>query len=139
VGLLVVAAFVLCVIAIILSFTLRWHALVRKNMRNQGAVQLDAAMDGPQIFQAAVASARESRRARLARQGRIRKILTPVAFSLSGSPVILALVALYSAGDREAAIVCIIMATVGLGSNSVAYFSAKYERRKVTHSTLQAD
>jgi hypothetical protein len=138
-GLLIVAAFVLGVVAIILSFTLRWQALVRKNSRHQSAVHLDAEMDGLQIFEAAAVASKESRRARVARQERIRKILIPVAFGLSGAPAIFALAALFLAGDSEAAIVCAMTATVGLGASAAAYFFAKHERHKAIHSGIQAD
>ncbi len=132
---LAVAAFVLGVVAILLAFTWRWQALVR----NQGALQLDSAMDGPQTFEAAVAASKESRRARLARQERIRRILTPVAFGLSGLPVIFALAALFLAGDREAAIVCAMISTISLSFTTTAYVSAKHGRQKATHSTPQGN
>ncbi len=132
VGSLVVAAFMLCVTAIVVSFALRWQALIRKNMRIPAVAHVETRMDGSALFEAAVAAAEAHRRARLARQERIRRILTPIAFGLSGSPVILALVALYLAADREAAIVCIMIATVGLGSTSMAYLSARHARPKAT-------
>jgi hypothetical protein len=130
---LVVAAFVLGLVAMLLAFTWRWQALVR----NQSAVQSDTAMDGPQTFDAAVAASKETRRASLARRERIRRILTPVAFGLSGLPVIFALAALFLAGDREAAIVCAMISTLSLSFTTTAYVSAKHVRQKATHSTLQ--
>jgi hypothetical protein len=138
-GLLVVAAFVLGVIAIILSFAWRWQTLLPRNLRKQNAVQPDTAMNGLQTFEAAVEASNEARRARLARQERVRKILTPVAFGLSGLPVIFALAALFWAGDREAAIVCVMTATISLGYTTVAHVFAKHGRQKVSHSALQAD
>ena len=134
----VVAAFVLGVIAIILAFTLQWWALAPGN---ETAVPLDAyaSMNSLQAFEASVAISKEARRVRLARQERVRKLLTPVAFGLSGSPVIFALAALFLAGDREAAIVCAMTATIGLGFTTVAYFSARHARQKGTHSALQVD
>jgi len=132
---LAVAVLVLGLVAILFAFTWRWQALVR----NQSAVQLDTAMDGPQTFEAAVAASRVSRRARLVRRERIRRFLTPVAFGLSGLPVIFALAALFLAGDREAAIVCAMISTISLSFTTTAYVFAKHGRQKATHSTLQGD
>ena len=136
--LLVVAAFLLSVIAIVVSFTWRWRALVPGNLGNQHVVRPDAEMNGPQAFEAAEAASKEARRARLARQERLRKVLTPVAFGLSGLPLIFALVALVFAGDHEAAMVCAMMGTIGLGFTAASYYSAKLARQKAVSSTLQA-
>jgi hypothetical protein len=137
--LLLVAAFVLGAVAIILSFTLQWWALAPGTLQDQNALLPNAAMNGPNTFEAAVAASKEARRVRLARQERVRKILTPVAFGLAGLPFIFALAALFLAGDREAAIVCAMTATIGLGSTTGAYFSGRRARQKATRSALQMD
>lgn len=92
-----------------------------------------------QTFEAVVAASKVSRRARLARQQRIRRFLTPVAFGLSGLPVIFALAALFLAGDREAAIVCAMISTISLSLTATAYLSAKHGRQKATHSALDGN
>jgi hypothetical protein len=135
-GLLVVAAFVPAVVAIILSFTWQWWALAPGNLRNQSPLQPDAALKGSQMFEAALAASEEAGRVRLARQERVRKILTPVAFGLSGLPLIFAPAALL-VGDREAAIVCAMTGTIGLGFTTATYFSARRARKKATHSAPQ--
>jgi hypothetical protein len=138
-GLLFLAAFVLSVIVVIVSIMRRRHASVVKKQGIQSAVQLNAATDGPQTFEAAVAASLEARRARLSREERIRRIMTPVAFGLSGLIVIFALAALFLAGDREAARVCAIVAAISFSCTTMAYLSAKHVRQKAAHSALQVD
>lgn len=138
-GLFVLGAFVLSVIAVIASLTRRRKVSMLEKQGIQSAVPPDAPMDGPQTFEAAVAASREARRARLSREVRIRKILAPIAFGLSGLIVILALAARFLADDREAAAVCAMMAAISLGSTTMAFFSAKHARQKAAHSALQVD
>ena len=138
-GLLVLVAFVLSVIAVIASVTQRRQVSMLEKQGIQSAVQPDAAVDGPQAFESAVAASREARRARLSRAVRIRKILTPIAFGLSGVIVVLALAARFLAGDREAAAVCAMIAAVSLSFTTMAFVSAEHARQKAAQSALQVD
>jgi hypothetical protein len=138
-GLLVLAAFALSVIVVIVSITRRRQASVVDKQGIQSAVQLNAAMDVPQAFEGAVAASQEARRARLSREERIRTIITPVAFGLSGLQIIFALAALFLASDREAATVCAMMAAISFCCTTTAYLSAKHARQKAAHSALQVD
>jgi heme exporter protein D len=132
VTLLVLAAFVLSVIAVIIavivSVTRRRQVSVLEKEGIQTAMQLDVAKDGPQAFEAAVAASQKAHRARLSRKERIRRILTPIAFGLSGLIVIFALAAFFLAGDREAATVCAMMAAFSFSFTTIAYLSAKHAR-----------
>jgi hypothetical protein len=141
VTLLVLAAFVLSVIAVIVIvwITRRRQVSVLEKEGIQTAMQLDVAKDGPQAFEAAVAASQEARRARLSREDRIRRILTPVTFGLSGLIVIFALAAFFLAGDREAATVCAMLAAFSFSFNTIAYLSAKHGRQKAAHSALRVD
>lgn len=136
VELLFVTAFVLTVIAVIVLFTWRWQAMVLANPINQSAVQLDAAMDGSQAFEAAIAASQEARRARISRTERNRKVLIPVAFGLSGLTGVCALAALFLAGDREAATVCAVDAVILLFLTAAAYLSAKHASQKARRLPL---
>jgi len=130
--LLTIAAFVLGVIAIIIAFTWHWWALA-PGLRSQGAAQPDAVMNVPREFAAAEAASKEARRATVARQERVRKVLVPVAFGLAGSTVIIALAAFFWAGDREATTVCAMIACIALGSTTASYSSARRARQKAIH------
>jgi hypothetical protein len=129
----VVVAFVLTVGAVTVSFALRRQVWAPGKRGNQIAEQFDASMADPQTFQAAVATSQAARRARLVRRERIRKILTPIAFGLSGVVVVLAFVAYLFAGDREAALVCTMMAVVSFSFATLAYVYAK----RASHDATQ--
>ncbi len=127
-GMLVLAAFMLTVAAVVVSVRRRRQVPAPGDLENQNAGRLDAATDASQIFAAAVAASQEVRRARLAREAKIRGTLTRVAFGLSGLIVIFALAARFLAGDREAATVCAVLAAISLGFTSTAYLSAKHPK-----------
>jgi hypothetical protein len=137
--LLALAAFGLSLIAMIVSVTLRRRVAVLEEGEIRRTGPIDATMDGPQIFAAAVAASQKARRARLSRQERIRGILGPVAFGLSGLIAMFALAALFLADDRKAATVCAWMATLSFGFTITAYLSAKRAREKAAHSALGVD
>jgi hypothetical protein len=138
-GSLVLVAFVLTVIAIIVSVTRRRQVAALEDQEIQSAEQLDAETDPSKKLAAAMAASQEARRARLSRKARIRGILTPVEFGLSGLIVMFALAALFLAGDREAATVCALMAAISFGFTTTACLSARHARQKAAHSALGVD
>lgn len=127
-GLLILAAFVLSIIVVMASVIRRRQATVVEKRGAQSADQLNATMDVTQTFEAAVAASQEARRARLSREERIRGKTIPIAFGLSGVVAILALAAVFLTDDREAAIVCAMMAVISLSFTTVTFLSAKRAR-----------
>jgi VIT1/CCC1 family predicted Fe2+/Mn2+ transporter len=139
-ALLVLLAFVVvCLIASIVSFKRRQHVLAVDEQRIYSAAQLIGELHGLQTFDAAVAASQQARCARLLREERNGKILTSVAFGLSVLIAILALAALFLAGDHNTATVCAMMAAISLTFTTVAYLSSKYARKKATRSTRQME
>ena len=127
-GLLVLGAFVLSVIVVMVSVMRRRQALIVEQHGARSAVQPNATMDVTQTFEATVAASQDARRARLLRRQRIRRITILVAFGLSGAIAILALTAVFLTGDREAAIVCVMMAAISISFTIMAFLSAKRTR-----------
>ncbi len=129
-GFLTLAAFLLSVIAIIVSAALRRQLASPEDEGIQNTERRDAAADVPQIFATALAASQMARSAKLSRRARTQAILTPVLFALCGFILIFALAAFFLAGDRKAATVCTLMATISLGFTTTTYLSAKHARQK---------
>jgi len=127
-GLLVLAAFVLCVTVVMVSVMRRRQALIVEQQGAQSAAQPNATMDVTQTFEATVAASQDARRARLLRRQRIRRITILVAFGLSGVIAMLALAAVFLTTDREAAIVCAMMAVISFSFTTMAFLTAKPAR-----------
>jgi uncharacterized membrane protein YadS len=96
-------------------------------------------VDTPHALDAAIAARLQLRRERLLRAERNRRILTPVAFGLSGCTAILALAAFFLARDREAARSCAAIACVSLSITTFAYFAAQSARMKAVDSAREMD
>jgi hypothetical protein len=95
----------------------------------------DSLIDTPDALDAAIESARQTRRRRLLRATRNQKIRTRVALGFAACTSLFALAA-FVYGDREAATVIALLACLTFGST---YVAGKAGRRKVADSVRELD
>jgi hypothetical protein len=96
-------------------------------------------INAPQALDVAIAARLQLSCEKLLRAERNRRILTRVAFGLSGCIAILALAAVFVAHDREAVRIGATIACVTLSMTTFAYFAAKSARKKAVDSAREMD
>ena len=95
----------------------------------------DSLIDTPEALDAAIESARQTRRRRLLRAARNQRVRARVALGFAVCTSLFALAA-FVYGDREAATVIALLACLTFGST---YVAAKAGRRKVADSLREMD
>jgi len=93
-------------------------------------------IDTPQALDAAIAANRRARREKLLRAVRNQRIRTRVAFGLSGCVAVLALIAFFFAGDKQAAASIGFMASMTF---AITYFAGKAGQKKALDSLRELD